>query len=124
MSAQAESKDETSRGAVRPDSLPEINPTSQYPLQGILGRVINYSGASDSYQDPRGPVIFNVDPGSCGLLQTHRLIAFQKEIDQANDNSDGLGYSAFSQVRDEQGFSVLPAGMNTTVKPMPTDFRM
>ena len=117
-----EASEPVEEGAVRPDSLPQFDPKSMYPLQGIIGRVVNMQGASDSYLDPRGPVFFDVKPLPNVPLETHRFIAYQKEFSQAQDNEDGLGYSAYSQIRDEQGYSVLPEGMTTEVKPKPVSF--
>ena len=120
------SEDNTTAGAVRPDSLPEYNPLANYPLKDIVGRVINYEGASNSYLDPRGPVFFDVKPLPNVPLSTARYLAYKKEFDQFTTNSDGLGYSTFSQVRDERGHSVQPAGQNwdQRVNPKPTSFIM
>jgi len=115
----APAQDET---AVRADSLPAYNPTAAYPMEGIVGRIINYAGASDSYQDPRGPVFFDVKPLPNVPLETGRLIAYNKEMAQARTNEDGLAYSAYNQLRDASGFSVMPAGTGTKVVPQETSF--
>ena len=114
----AQAPPSTGAKAVRPDSLPSYNPEAAYPLENIVGRIINYAGASDSYMDPRGPVFFDVKPLPNVPVDTARLIAYNKEMEQAKENEDGLAYSAYNQLLDGAGNSVLPSSANPIVRPM------
>ena len=109
--------------AVRPDNLPAINPVANYPLQGIIGKVINFQGASDQYLDPRGPIfVKNVRPLPNVPLDTSRYLAYQREFQQTQSNLDGSGYSRDLQSVNAEGFTTF-AGPSLRMRATQKSFR-